>query len=66
MKQVKQNYFRTLGITMVIYAIGVFVYVWLSNGPLAHVNLRPVSIILPFLPMISIFPAMIRFLNHPQ
>lgn len=66
MKQAKQTYFRILGITMVIYPLCVFVYVWLGNGPLAHINLRPVSVVLPLLPMVVIFPAMIRFLNHPK
>ena len=64
MKQEKQRYFKILTITMALYGVTVLAFVWLNNGPLAHVNLRAGLAILPILPMIIIFPAMIRFLNN--
>ena len=51
---------------MIIYSLGVIAFVWLSKGPLAELNLRPIAMMLPIIPMMIIFPAMIRFLNHPE
>ena len=66
MKQAKQKYFRILAITMTLYAIALITLTLLGNSASAAINLRPIIAILPALPFVIIFPAMVRFLTHPD